>query len=320
MVEHSQSVPLITIGITCYNAADTIGSAVNSALNQNWPAVEIIIADDCSFDGSKEILRKIAKSHDCVQLIEHQMNLGCAAARNTILEAANGAFIAFFDDDDMSKFDRLTLQHAKITEHERKHKVRNVACYTSGTRTYPNGYNLPIYAVGSNGNAAVGTEMVDYLLFNKRRTNVFFGAGTPANSLMIRTTVLRNLGGFDTLMRRQEDADFAIRLGFEGGHFIGITDMVLLQFSTTGTEKSPSVEFESFSYILEKNKRYLIEKGWYDYMRRWSKMRLMHFLGCDLKASILLASLFMSYPLKTMCHFLRSGTQRFFHERKLSSK
>ena len=44
------SAPLVTIGIACYNAADTIARAIDSALAQDWPNVEVLIVDDVSTD------------------------------------------------------------------------------------------------------------------------------------------------------------------------------------------------------------------------------------------------------------------------------
>ena len=47
--------PLITIGITCFNAEKTIERALLSAINQDWPNFEIIVVDDASTDSSKII-------------------------------------------------------------------------------------------------------------------------------------------------------------------------------------------------------------------------------------------------------------------------
>ena len=43
---------LVSIIITCYNSQDTIERAINSALSQEWPNIEIIVVDDCSKDSS----------------------------------------------------------------------------------------------------------------------------------------------------------------------------------------------------------------------------------------------------------------------------
>ena len=50
--------PLITIGITCFNAEKTLERALLGALNQDWPNFEIIVVDDASTDSSKIILNQ----------------------------------------------------------------------------------------------------------------------------------------------------------------------------------------------------------------------------------------------------------------------
>ena len=50
---------LVSILITCFNAKDTIERTVNSALIQDWQNIEIIIIDDCSIDGSYELLESL---------------------------------------------------------------------------------------------------------------------------------------------------------------------------------------------------------------------------------------------------------------------
>ena len=80
--------PLITIGITCYDAEDTIRRAVESALTQTWTAREIIIVDDGSADDSATVIEEIGRTHDEIRLIGHGENRGVAEARNTVLAEA----------------------------------------------------------------------------------------------------------------------------------------------------------------------------------------------------------------------------------------
>jgi glycosyltransferase involved in cell wall biosynthesis len=307
------------VGLTCYNAATTIERALDSCLAQDWPSYEVVVVDDRSTDGSRDILARRAAMNERIRVIEHPVNRGCAAARNTLVEVAQGDFVAFFDDDDVSRPDRLRLQHNRIVCYEQDVGTRLVACYASGQRIYSNGYVMPIRAVGADGTPPIGTEMADYLLYYKRLPSVFYGGGTPTCSLMARTSVFRDLKGFDTSMRRQEDVDFAIRLGLQGCHFIGIPESVLTQYATPGHEKSALVEFESFLQLLDKNVDYLSVNDSYDYMRLWSEMRYRHFAGQDGRAAVLLARLLRTYPLRTLRHFSQSAINRFLHERRINA-
>lgn len=92
--------PLITVGLTCFQAADTICQAIQSAVAQDWPNLEIIIVDDCSTDGSAKIVEQAIAGIANARLIRHAVNGGPAAARNSLLAAAKGEFLIFFDDDD----------------------------------------------------------------------------------------------------------------------------------------------------------------------------------------------------------------------------
>ena len=97
---HNHQYPLITVGITCFNAEDTIGRAIESALEQDWPNKEIIVVDDISSDGSVEVIKSY--SGRGVMLVAHLENTGPGGARKSLLDAANGELLAFFDDDDES--------------------------------------------------------------------------------------------------------------------------------------------------------------------------------------------------------------------------
>ena len=308
---------LITIGMTAFNAVMTIERALAGALSQDWPNFEVVVVDDKSTDGTYELLARKAATEPRLKLIQNPVNSGCAAARNTLVMYAKGEFLAFFDDDDSSTPDRLKLQHDHIIAYERQHGVGMLACYASGTRVYPNGYEVAMPAVGSQGLPPAGRVMADYLLFNNRCRNTYYGAGAPTCALMVRTTVLRQLSGFDPLLRRQEDIDLAIRLAFMGGHFIGVRANVLTQFVSDGKDKGNLIEYQSTLRILEKNKAYLKDRRLYFYMRTWTLIRYHHFSGQDQYAFLCFITLLMFFPLRTLAHFSRSASKRFMHERRI---
>jgi len=123
--------PLITAGLTCFNAHDTIVRAVKGALAQTWPNFEILVVDDCSTDGSWVVLEQLAREHSEVRLIRHERNRGFPAALNTLVQHAHGEFVAFFDDDDESVPDRLATQVDRIVSYEAARDAQLVLCYSS---------------------------------------------------------------------------------------------------------------------------------------------------------------------------------------------
>lgn len=317
-VDLRQTFPCITVGLTCYNAAQTIGRALDSIQSQDWPNFEILIVDDSSSDESIKLLTERAKVDLRIRIIRHPINLGCASARNTIINSAKGEFLAFFDDDDVSDSSRLRLQYERITEYENRVGSQNVVCYASGRRIYPNGYIMPFTAVGTKDFVPVGLNMANYLLFFECLPNIAYG-GTPTCSLMARTSVFNNLAGFDVKMQRQEDIDFAVRLSFQGGHFIGVPESVITQYATVGSEKSALIELKSSLYLLTKNIGYLQSKDSYWYMQLWVRMRYCHFGKKNGRAILFLLVLVLIYPRRTIRHFVKSATNRFRHEKLMKA-
>ena len=315
------SAPLVTIGITCFNAADTILRSVRSALAQDWPNFEVVIVDDLSTDGSSHLVAAAIADESRAKLIRHGCNLGPAAARNTILSEAHGEFIAFFDDDDESLPGRIANQVETLAAHEERTEYPLVACYASGVRRYPNGYTIALPAIGSRGEQTPnGAAVADYLLTYRRQAGWFYGSGTPACSLLARRTTFTAVGGFDPELRRVEDADFAIRLALMGGHFVGTTQPLFVQHSTSGTDKSPERNLEAQQRLACKHKAYLESVDRFDYAKRWPKLRYWHFKRRYARFLLELTALLMRYPRTVIWHLLNTGPRRLLHEARMRRK
>jgi len=89
-----------------YNRASWIGRAVRSVLAQTYPAVELIVVDDGSNDGTGDVLSGFGSAITVLR----QPHAGAYAARNTALAHARGDLIAFIDSDDAWLPERLELQ------------------------------------------------------------------------------------------------------------------------------------------------------------------------------------------------------------------
>ena len=99
---------MFSIVIPVYNAKASLERCVDSWLCQTRKDLEIILVDDGSSDGSKELCDRLAKNHSgtCVRVI-HQANSGVSAARNAGIRAAEGEFLLFTDSDDYVEPDYL---------------------------------------------------------------------------------------------------------------------------------------------------------------------------------------------------------------------
>jgi len=310
--------PLASIGITCFNAADTIGRAIASARAQDWPDIEIIVVDDASADGSVAAAEAAAAGDARVRVLRHERNGGPAAARNTILAAARGAFIAFFDDDDDSLPQRVREQIGVLTAYEARTGARLVACHAAGERHYASGYVKPLPAIGSQGAAAPkGPGMAEYLLFHRLRPDWFYGSGVPTSSLLARRETFAAVGGFDPALRRVEDVDFAIRLALAGGHFIGTERPLLIQHATDAPDKAPEANCAAEIAVAEKHRAFLEGIGRYHYARQWPRLRYWHFKRRYGRFALTFLAIALRNPIAATRHLFRTGPARLRHERAM---
>jgi glycosyltransferase involved in cell wall biosynthesis len=305
--------PLITIGITCYNAESTIKRAVNSARAQDWPELEIVVVDDNSGDRSVEVIEAIV-DEPRLRLLRHEKNLGPGAARQTLLDHATGEYLVFFDDDDESAPERVSTQYRRI----QGAGSGPVACYASGERVYDSGFRMKIDAIGSSPLEPRGEEVADYLLFNRRKSGVFYGGGTPTCALMASTKTLRAAGGFDPAFRRVEDADIAVRLALKGGLFVGCPQRLYTQYATQAPDKTALKNYEAEIQLLDKHRDYLQSKNRYRFARNWFTVRYHHFNGDRGRMVATMAKAFFQNPLLVTRQLLTTVPERSRHERRIA--
>lgn len=89
----------VSVIVPVYNCEAYLETCVDSLLNQDHSALEIILVDDGATDGSGTICDAYAEKHPQVQ-VYHQPNRGAAAARRTGLAKAAGEYVMFVDSDD----------------------------------------------------------------------------------------------------------------------------------------------------------------------------------------------------------------------------
>lgn len=107
--------PEISVLMPVYNAELYVREAVDSILNQTFTDFEFIIIDDCSTDGSYEVLKSI--TDDRIKLYRNDKNLNKSETRNKGLRLAKGKYLALMDADDINKPQRLKVQYDFLESH-----------------------------------------------------------------------------------------------------------------------------------------------------------------------------------------------------------
>lgn len=288
---------LITIGITCFNAQESVENAVQSARTQTWPSIEIVVVDDHSSDGSWPVLERLAADDPRIHIVRHDKNQGVAASRNTVLERAAGAFVAFFDDDDVSRPERLAVQHARILDYERETGAKTVVCYSATRQVFPGGETRYSPTLGMDVTPAPAGEDVARLILLGRPVGRDTGI-CPTSSQMARREVYELVGGFDDSFRRHEDTDLNLRLALKGGHFAGISKPLVLQTVTTTGDKVVDIERRYAHQLIERNRELLKRWNWYEFSSRWTEMKYATLDGGVKSAAPHFLKLLVSSPLK----------------------
>jgi glycosyltransferase involved in cell wall biosynthesis len=100
--------PLVSIVMPAYNAEKYIAESVNSILAQTYKNFELLIADDCSTDRTKEILSSLNDSR--ISFYPNESNQGYLKTCNKLFSLCKGELVTFQDADDISVADRIEKQ------------------------------------------------------------------------------------------------------------------------------------------------------------------------------------------------------------------
>lgn len=106
----------ISIIIPVYNVKKYLKECVESALNQTYSSIEIILVDDGSDDGSEKICDELCRNTDRIRVF-HRENCGLSAARNYGLDKCTGDYIYFLDSDDCIAADAIEILHRECRKY-----------------------------------------------------------------------------------------------------------------------------------------------------------------------------------------------------------
>jgi len=181
--------PKVSIVIPAYNRAWCLAETLDSVLHQSFSDFEVIVVDDGSTDATLAVL----KQYPQVRSHRWEANQGVSAARNQGIRLARGELICFLDSDDRWLRHKLQTQVDWMREHPEA-----VACYTdeiwirNGVRVNPRNKHRKY-------SGDIFRQCLPLCLISP-------------SSIMMRASVLTEIGGFDTDLPACEDYDLWLRL------------------------------------------------------------------------------------------------------------
>jgi len=184
--------PLISVIIPTYNRADLLPQAIMSVLKQTYTKLECIVVDDASIDETEHVVNQFADNR--IVYIRHETNRHVSVSRNTGIAHTKGDLIGFLDDDDEWLPTKLEKQISFI-----KILPTNVGLIYCWMDYYDNQGQLM-----KEHHPTYRGDVFPYVLDRQRI------GGTP--TLLVRRSVIENVGGFDEELLRGNDGDFIRRV------------------------------------------------------------------------------------------------------------
>ena len=247
--------PRVSVIIPSYNNANYIARAIDSVLNQTYRDFEIIVVDDGSTDNTKDI---VSSYPNPVKYLG-QDNRGPSSARNAGIAASRGEFIAFLDSDDYFMKPNLEMKMSFLESNPR-------AGWIYSDWQYVNDEGSPLKK-GSSKFKYSDKKLTGEIFEELVRSRNFISPCT----VVVRRSVLDDVGHFDTVIPSQEEYDLWLRISLQyAAYYI---DKVLV--FVTVHPKSLSRDFTKWAngnaVIVEKLK-HLIPQNFRDREKLLNKM------------------------------------------------
>lgn len=231
----------VSIYITSYNQKNYLIEAIESVLSQTLMPSQIIIVDDCSTDGSQDVIADYADRYPGLIIpIYHKKNMGVARTRIDALNAVTGDYVTYVDGDDRLMKTKLEKEIAIL----KANPDAQIACSNYYYMT-PDGKRIRIWADGEmppQGDVFLQTFARDF----------------PRQSLfrmeLVDYQAWKSIGFHDPNLHIYEDYDMRIRLTNQLRMLYCSEPLFEIRIHGTGLSKqSIDKHFTALEYIYRKN-------------------------------------------------------------------
>lgn len=236
---------IFTIVIPLFNKENYIQATIRSVLNQSFQEFEVLIVDDFSTDKSLAIVNNFLSNK--VKILQHSINKGLSASRNTGILNANSEFIVFLDADDLLKSNYLQTLFDLISQ---------FPAASLFATNYEQIYGEDVAVATKIGlSNEVGNILVSDFFAVSLQQPIYC-----QSSFCVRQSVFDTIGLYNESINYAEDVDFNIRANF---YFkLAYSAQKLVQYLMTDSNqitKNSIVgktlpDFDSFEYLAQNNK------------------------------------------------------------------
>jgi glycosyltransferase involved in cell wall biosynthesis len=283
----ANSTPKVTVIIPTFNYGKFVESAIESALHQDYPDIEIIVVDDGSTDDTQD---RLSKRSDITYV--RQSNRGLSATRNEGLRIAAGRYVQFLDADDLLDRDSIRKRVAVLEDCP---DIPFAVCRTlrfstlTGSRLFSSlqhEWHLP----------TPERLALDFLHFNI----------APPHAFLTRSSVIkRHNMQFDTALKACEDYDFWIKLAAIEG-LPAIVDSCYVRYRVHANSMSKSLANQFFHDSILCRRTYEI----FEMSPKWIDQNRSTDYICAMLSSAVLTS-------RRLWHERPNEFQKFFDEHTL---
>ena len=222
--------PRFSVVMPAFDAASTIGAAVNSVLRQTRDDLELIVVDDGSRDGTADVVRNAMAADGRVRLLG-QPNRGPAAARNAGIAAARGGLVSMIDSDDLWLSEYLEQMDAALAQ------------APSAAFAYTDAWVLD----DASGRIRATTAMAfqhppdERLLDPTRFLHELLRRNFVYTAVTIRRPVLDAVGGYEERFRIGEDFELWVRIAASGRTGVRVPRVLAVHRDWPGSLTSDAV-------------------------------------------------------------------------------
>ena len=189
--------PLVSIIIPIYNRADIVGETLLSIQKQTYKHWECIVVDDGSTDTTVDVVSAFAKADSRIQIYKRPdtMPKGANACRNYGFSLSNGAYINWFDSDDLMVENKLEKQLESLVESQTDFNVCQSMVFDHATKE----------ELGLRAKYIISDDFFNDFVLDK----VKWLTQAP---LIKRTLIETHNLAFDETLQRSQERDYFIKL------------------------------------------------------------------------------------------------------------